>query len=217
MQGRAELTRQKIIAAGVDVFRDKGYAQAGLSDVLRHAGLTKGAFYYHFDSKEALAAAIASDGWTRILEVVGAGNGAATPALEDAIRMTFDISYLVSNEPLVNMGYMLNQKLRQSTPDGRISFQARADEFRQMVRNALASTDVRQGLDADEVAELIWVAVSGNLMLSEAIGDDGLARLTRTWRGLLRSIVPDKSLEYFDRFLVRTAAQYEPNEATKLA
>lgn len=217
MQGRAEATRQKIIVAGIDVFHDKGYADAGLSDILRAAGLTKGAFYYHFTSKEALAATIAAEGWVRVMESIGPANSAATPALEDTIRMTFEINHLVRHDRLVNVGYMLNQKLGQSTAGGRISFQARADEFRQMVRSALNGTDVRRDLDADEVTELIWIATTGNLLAAEAMGDDGVARLTRTWRGLMRACVPNTSLDYFDEFLVRTAAQYQPKNAAQSA
>src|SRR5690349_17950524 len=52
-QARSEVTRRKIIDAAVGLFNDVGYSNAGLGDIIEHAGLTKGALYHHFSSKEA--------------------------------------------------------------------------------------------------------------------------------------------------------------------
>ena len=58
MQARAEATRRRILDSAVDLFSEMGYGETGLADILQRAGVSKGAFYYHFDSKEAVAAAI---------------------------------------------------------------------------------------------------------------------------------------------------------------
>ena len=60
-QARAEATRRRIIDSAVDLFTEMGYGETGLADVLQRAGVSKGAFYYHFDSKESVAAAIITD------------------------------------------------------------------------------------------------------------------------------------------------------------
>ena len=57
-QARSEATRQRIVNAAVELFSDVGYQATGLGDIIERAQLTKGALYYHFDSKEALATAI---------------------------------------------------------------------------------------------------------------------------------------------------------------
>lgn len=51
-----EKTRAKILKAAGKVFRRNGYHAAGLDKVMEEAGLTAGAFYAHFDSKQALLA-----------------------------------------------------------------------------------------------------------------------------------------------------------------
>jgi len=51
---RSERTRQAIINAGVLLFHECGYHATSVRDVVEHAGITKGAFYHHFDSKETL-------------------------------------------------------------------------------------------------------------------------------------------------------------------
>lgn len=54
-QERAIRTRQAILVAAAEVFDEVGYEAATISDVLRRSGVTKGALYFHFASKEALA------------------------------------------------------------------------------------------------------------------------------------------------------------------
>ena len=50
-------TRRRILEVAAEAFGDRGYAGTSLSDVLKASGVTKGGFYFHFPSKEALALA----------------------------------------------------------------------------------------------------------------------------------------------------------------
>ncbi len=47
-------TRDRIVAAGFELFLKHGFDGTGLSRILATTGLSKGAFYHYFDSKEAL-------------------------------------------------------------------------------------------------------------------------------------------------------------------
>ena len=67
-QERAVRTRRAVIRAAAEVFAERGYAAATIAEILDRASVTKGALYFHFDSKEALArgvieAQIAPDYW----------------------------------------------------------------------------------------------------------------------------------------------------------
>src|SRR5580698_1987153 len=55
---RADTTRQQILRAAAGQFARLPYHQVGLDDILAEAELTKGAMYFHFRSKHALAVAI---------------------------------------------------------------------------------------------------------------------------------------------------------------
>jgi TetR/AcrR family transcriptional repressor of nem operon len=50
-------TRAKLLDAARDVIRTKGYAGSTVDDICAAAGVTKGSFFHHFDSKEALGIA----------------------------------------------------------------------------------------------------------------------------------------------------------------
>lgn len=55
---KTEDTRQQVLAAALDVFLEKGYSQAGISDVVERAGSSVGSVYHHFGGKAELFMAL---------------------------------------------------------------------------------------------------------------------------------------------------------------
>jgi TetR/AcrR family transcriptional repressor of nem operon len=55
-------SKTKLLEAALQVIRAKGYSATRVEDICEAAGLTKGSFFHHFDSKEELALA-AADYW----------------------------------------------------------------------------------------------------------------------------------------------------------
>lgn len=58
---RAGATRRHILEVAAHAFAEHGYSGISLNDIVRESGLTKGAFYFHFPSKEALALEVFRD------------------------------------------------------------------------------------------------------------------------------------------------------------
>jgi TetR/AcrR family acrAB operon transcriptional repressor len=54
----AEETRRQLLDAGLKVFGARGYSAARLSDIAAEAGVTRGAVYWHFKSKQGLLFAV---------------------------------------------------------------------------------------------------------------------------------------------------------------
>jgi AcrR family transcriptional regulator len=52
---KGELTRNTILEAALQLFRDKGFEATRMRDVATRAGVALGAAYYYFDSKDAIA------------------------------------------------------------------------------------------------------------------------------------------------------------------
>lgn len=51
---RSETTTQQLVAAARDLFARKGFAGTSIEDIVQAAGVTRGAMYHHFQSKEEL-------------------------------------------------------------------------------------------------------------------------------------------------------------------
>jgi AcrR family transcriptional regulator len=54
MQPRGEETRTRILDASLEAFARYGYDATGVAEICQRAGVTKGGFYYHFPSKQAV-------------------------------------------------------------------------------------------------------------------------------------------------------------------
>jgi AcrR family transcriptional regulator len=67
MQQRSEETRSKILDSAIKLFSTRGFATASVDDICAEAGISKGAFYHHFESKQALFLALL-DGWLQSID-----------------------------------------------------------------------------------------------------------------------------------------------------
>lgn len=63
--GRRPSARDKLLAAALDLIRRNGYSATSVEELCQAAGVTKGAFFHHFESKEALAVA-AAEHWSQV-------------------------------------------------------------------------------------------------------------------------------------------------------
>ena len=67
MQQRSEETRARIVESAIKLFSNRGYNAASVDDICEEAGISKGAFYHHFESKQALFLALL-DGWLQAID-----------------------------------------------------------------------------------------------------------------------------------------------------
>jgi TetR/AcrR family transcriptional repressor of nem operon len=84
-KGHKDATRQHIIDVASRQFRENGVAAVGLAGIMTDAGLTNGAFYSHFKSKEELVQAVLSNVLRRREETLRAASE-ANAGLEATIR-----------------------------------------------------------------------------------------------------------------------------------
>jgi TetR/AcrR family transcriptional regulator, transcriptional repressor for nem operon len=85
-KGHKDTTRQHIIDVASRQFRGHGVAAVGLAGIMSDAGLTNGAFYTHFDSKEDLVQAVLANALDRReerLRAVAADNAGLETMIQD--------------------------------------------------------------------------------------------------------------------------------------
>lgn len=74
-------SRDRILAAGRDVIHRHGFSASGVAEITGAAGVPKGSFYNHFESKEAFACAALDDYWEQGVPAYAVLSG-ARPAPE---------------------------------------------------------------------------------------------------------------------------------------
>lgn len=94
-QRRAE-TRSSILNAATECFSESGYEGTGVAEICSRAGVSKGAFYYHFETKESV-----------FLELLNAWLGELERSLEAAARNAATIP-----ESLLGMAGMMREVLK---------------------------------------------------------------------------------------------------------
>ena len=92
--------RQAFLNAALDEFFDRGFTAARMDDIARRAGVSKGALYLYFDSKEALFAALVETVAVPNLEIIERSVAEAPSAVE-AIRAMLRLApYLIRTSDL---------------------------------------------------------------------------------------------------------------------
>ena len=79
---RSEATRAALIDAARPLFAERGYAAVGTEEIVRAAGVTRGALYHHFDGKRELFEAVYVQIEVELAERIASGalsSGAAAP------------------------------------------------------------------------------------------------------------------------------------------
>ena len=80
---RSEATRRRLVTAARTLFGARGYADVGTEEIVRAAGVTRGALYHQFRDKADLFAAVAEEVEAEIADRIAAG--AAEAAADDPV------------------------------------------------------------------------------------------------------------------------------------
>jgi AcrR family transcriptional regulator len=65
---QSQATRGALIAAARELFAERGYAAVGTEEIVRSAGVTRGALYHHFSGKKQLFQAVYEDVEQKLVE-----------------------------------------------------------------------------------------------------------------------------------------------------
>ena len=80
---RSEATRRLLVTAARTLFGERGYASVGTEEIVRAAGVTRGALYHQFRDKADLFAAVAEQVEAEIVTRVAEGAVAAVGPVEE--------------------------------------------------------------------------------------------------------------------------------------
>ncbi len=223
-QVRSEATRQKILDAAIDVFGEVGYAAAGWGTIIERTGMTKGALYHHFDSKESLASSIIEAGSDTVLNTFRNVCGSSSPGLENLLHGSFTIVEVLSSDKMAGAAERLASALSGFNGAASRFYANLVLEMAQESRRAIKEGDFRDDIDPDVLSGSIVGAIFGMRLVTGAIAGhgkmgeaaDGLtARLRQIWELLLPGVVSEASLPYFQQYLQREVMRHSAATAVR--
>lgn len=162
MQHRSEETRSKIIESAIKLFSTRGFNTASVDEICADAGISKGAFYHHFESKQALFLALL-DGWLKIIDsAIEASKDKTAP--ETFLQMTEAFPYIF--ETAGNHLPMFMEFWLQASRDEKI-WQASIAPYRRY--DKYFTSLIKKGVDEGSFVE-VNPEIASRLIISTAMG-----------------------------------------------
>jgi TetR/AcrR family transcriptional regulator, transcriptional repressor for nem operon len=168
-----EASHERIVGAAARAIRRSGYNGTGVSDIMKEAGLTHGAFYAHFESREAMLAEAADRAGAESNSLAASVIAAAPSdqALQALMQVYLSKEHLESIETGCPISALGSEMPRQS-PEVRSAATRRIKEVIDLV--ARQFPDWGQP-SAHERALVTVATMVGTLILARAVNDSALS------------------------------------------
>jgi TetR/AcrR family transcriptional regulator, transcriptional repressor for nem operon len=173
---RKEESRERIVSTTAQAIRRHGYHGVGISDLMKQAGLTHGAFYAHFTSRDDLLAAAADragadgiEGLRRLADAAPAGEG--LHAIIDAYLSEPHAVAEAAGCPVAALGC----EMPRQAPEVRAAATRRIKELVSLLERQLPDWG---GAGAHDQALATLAALVGGLVIARAVDDPRLRHAT---------------------------------------
>jgi TetR/AcrR family transcriptional repressor of nem operon len=158
-------SRQKIVRAAAEHFRRNGIDSVGVVPLMKAAGLTHGAFYAHFKSKDALVEAVLEEGLEENFQQMA--EVARTGGLEALVDLY--LSPLHRDNPQAGCpAAALAAELARHATGSRKAFTCSLDRTVRLIEGLLPHAD-------RQAAQAVFSAMVGSLVLARSVSDRKLS------------------------------------------
>lgn len=196
-------TRQQILRAACHQFAHRSYSQVSLDDILADAHVTKGAMYFHFRSKHALAQAVIE----LQTQLTRAGVNDVLARNLSGLESLVDISYLIALEDVTREVARAALHLLESIgrTDGLRANLLREwiKAFAVVVQRAIVEGDVvdRDPMDVSHMLIALYAGIRqvGDLDTPDQYFDD----LEKAWIMALPGFADPNRIDYLTEFIRR--------------
>ncbi|HWM38024.1 MAG TPA: ScbR family autoregulator-binding transcription factor [Streptomyces sp.] len=159
---RGGITRRRILEAAAAVFEKEGYQAATVTEIIDRAGVTKGALYFHFPSKEDLVDGIFDSQDFRV------SVPPQTVKLQELIDTVRVCAYRLHTETLVRAGFRLALDARRRSPLAGVSpFKEWTADMQRTLRAAESQGELLPHIEPAKTARLCVSAFVGLQLMAE--------------------------------------------------
>lgn len=208
MQQRAVLTRARVLTAAAEVFARTGFLATSMNDIVDQAGVTKGAVYFHFASKEALAVAIVEEQFRQWPAVVEAITRNSPDELTAIVALTYEVGARFRDDVLVTAGIRLSFERGLVNADMPTPFVGWMTQLQSMFARARKDGLLREGVMPAAAARALVGAFFGIQHVSEILAArlDLETRLDEFWKIFLTGIAANPDWPGLQREIRRVRA-----------
>lgn len=218
LQPRARATRLAILTAAAEHFARDGYFATSLDRVLADSGGTKGALYFHFASKQALARAVVAEmvrRWEHLREHVGQRG---LDPLSTLLALVDEVVARLVTSPIARGGTRLITERPLGTPEASGHYALGEQDAATLLRDAAEAGLLRESVDPTVVARQFVALLAGHRQICDVLDDrEGLwHRVDEAWNLLLPTIATDAWLARWraSSWASRPRPQIEESAAT---
>ena len=182
-QERAMRTRERILAGAAEAFANRSYAEVRMVQIAKLIKMTKGAIYFHFKNKEALALALADAFEHRMAANADAVAALGLPPLDSLAEFLHRIAGDFRDDVLMKAGARLQT---ERLPAPFVTFDAVVES---LLDKADAAGQLPAGISAGVLSRVVVEAVFGAQHISWVHSDraDIVERMDELVRVLLRT------------------------------
>lgn len=196
-QARAQATRDAIILGAAETFERSGYGLSSIADIATASSVTKGALYFHFQSKDDIARAVIDEQHERAFASGSEIMAKKLPALQTMVLLCAGLAQQLLTDPVVKAGIRLTTDRSgfEQPVNGPYDDWLRAVE--DLTVRGIAEGDIVATVDPSMFAHFLIPAFTGVQLVSETLSDraDLLQRVRELWIVLLPGIVPPERYE----------------------
>lgn len=181
-QERSARTRQRVLIGAAELFTERGFRQTSVKDVADRVEMTKGAVYFHYPTKEALAVAIVEEHyarWPKLLEEVAREE---LGPLETAARMLDQAAVAFQDDVIVQAGARLQIERPHIDAELPTPYVDWVSLLESLLTSAQGAGELRADVVPGHAARALVSAFFGSQHVSDVLS--GRADVVARWRDL---------------------------------
>lgn len=165
-QERAGRTRRQLLDAAAKAFAAKGFPAVTLQDIADLAEVTKGAVYFHFTNKEAVAVAVTEEFYTQLPAIAESVTARQLPPLDAVAELLLQTAVALRDNPMMQAGARLQIERNLVDADMPTPFSGFTQLITELLAQAQEEGMVRPTTDIASMARVIVAAFFGSQHIS---------------------------------------------------
>lgn len=204
---RSDSTRLQILRAASRLFARSSYSRVNLDDILTDAAVTKGAMYFHFRSKHALASAIVELRMEEARASVDEVLARRLSGLETLIDLSFRLAIDDIGSEVARAGLNLLESIGRTDGLQPDILRTWVEGYAKVIDRAVAEGDIRDHADTAAIGRLLVSVYMGLRQTSDLDDPERFMRdLQSAWMLLLPGLAHQDRFSYLAEFVKRRTA-----------